>query len=338
MSGDFDFLNNDEQPKAKSKAPPRAEPVDDEPLDDDRPSRSRYARERDDRVERNRDRSTRTAKKGLSPLLIGGIALGALIIVGGGIAVVLAVRGKDPDRKDKPGTTPVAAASTRPTTTNSAKKEPVDANSPSPDVVDKVKKATVRILVAYKNGKGASGSGFVEKDSRLVLTNAHVVGMLDPKDMGPKEIELIVNSGEGDKEYALGGELLTVDKENDLAIIRPFIIDIGSRHIVPDGIVVPRASNVVELQKLYVFGFPLGDALGAEISVRPTTVTSLRKEGGKLSKIQVEGGMTSGNSGGPVVDAKGNVVGVAVSGIKGEAINFAIPGEMVQQLLAKHRK
>ena len=189
------------------------------------------------------------------------------------------------------------------------------------------------MLVAYKNGKGATGSGFVEKDSRLVLTNAHVVGMLDPKDMGPRAIELIVNSGLGDKEYSLGGELLMVDKENDLAIIRPFIIDVGERHLVPEGLVVPRTTNVIELQKLFVFGFPLGAELGSEISVRPTTVTALRK-----NKIQCEGGMTSGNSGGPVVDAKGNVVGVAVSVIRGEAISFAIPGDLVHQLLAKQKK
>ena len=70
---------------------------------------------------------------------------------------------------------------------------------------------------------------------------------------------------------------------------------------------------------------------------RATQVTSLRHDGTKLKKIQVEGGMTFGNSGGPVVDLKGNVVGVAVSGIKGENINFCVPGEMVHQLLANRK-
>ena len=43
--------------------------------------------------------------------------------------------------------------------------------------------------------------------------------------------------------------------------------------------------------------------------------------------------MNPGNSGGPVVDADGHVVGVAVSVIRGTAINFAIPGERVRNLL-----
>jgi hypothetical protein len=313
MSGDFDFFTNDEKNKAKSKAPARSEPKGREPderdkrvpeahaaddgceFDDDldspaRPERKRRRDDRDDRDDRRsepRDRAPSGEKKrGMSPLIIGGIALGALIVVGGGVAVVIAARGRDPERNEKQGTTSFATSTPRPAPTLPAKKDAFDPNSPSAEVVDKVKKATVRVLVAYKNGKGATGSGFVEKDSRLVLTNAHVVGMLDPKDMGPMAIELVVNSGGGDKQYALGGELLMVDKENDLAVIRPFIIEVGERHVVPDGLVVPRTSTVKELQKLFVFGFPLGDSLGGEISIRPTTVTSLRK-----NKIQVEGGM-----------------------------------------------
>ena len=77
-------------------------------------------------------------------------------------------------------------------------KEPVDPKTPSPEVVARVKKATVRVLVEFKDGKQASGSGFVEKNSRKVVTNAHVVGLKDPKDSPWKIINLIVNSGEGE--------------------------------------------------------------------------------------------------------------------------------------------
>jgi S1-C subfamily serine protease len=219
------------------------------------------------------------------------------------------------------------------------KKDPAgDPSTPSPEVVERVKKATVRILVQYPRQKGgASGSGFVEKDTRMVLTNAHVVGMKSMSDAQPL-INLIVNSGEGDKEYRLDGEVVAVDAENDLAVIRPTLLEVGKATPVPDGLVVPKTSGVKELDRLFVFGFPLGSVLGAEISIRPTQVTSLRHEGGKLKKIQVEGGMTFGNSGGPVVDVKGNVVGVAVSGIKDANINFCVPGEMVQQLLAKRNE
>ena len=48
----------------------------------------------------------------------------------------------------------------------------------------------------------------------------------------------------------------------------------------------------------------------------------LHGDDGLLSKVQVNGGMQPGNSGGPVVDPHGNVIGVAVSIIEGTQINF----------------
>ena len=51
------------------------------------------------------------------------------------------------------------------------------------------------------------------------------------------------------------------------------------------------------------------------------------------SQVQVNGGMHPGNSGGPVTDARGDVVGVSVAVIRGTQINFAIPGDFVRQVL-----
>jgi S1-C subfamily serine protease len=332
MPGDFDFFSDDPQAQPKTTRRPRDDERDDRPprRDDRRPTRN------DDRARDER----RTPKKGAPALLIALVAGGALLVVGLGVTIFLIVRGasRAPETTDRSGTS-LAVSAPRPAATIPPKGEPADPNSPTREVVDRVKKATVRVLVAFKKGGRGSGSGFVEKDSRLVLTNAHVVGLKGEKEGGPKAINLVVNSGEGDKEYRLGGELVAADPDTDLAIIRPYILEVGERHIVPEGLVVPKAANLTLLQKLFVFGFPLGDQLGAEISVRPTQVTALRRdERDRLKQIQVEGGMTFGNSGGPVVDVKGNVVGVAVAGIKDTNINLAIPGELVQEFLAREKK
>jgi S1-C subfamily serine protease len=354
MADDFDFFNDEPKAKPKPKPPappppPRAEPIEEDDYDDEPappPPRTRTASRRDRYDEPVRAERPRYGargdehKKKMSPLVLVAIIVGGLIVLGGGIVgIVLAVGGssKPTEPKDKGNTT---TATTKPAVTPSKKDKDAasDLSAPSAETVEKVKKATVKILVQSrsKKGEGGTGSGFVEKESRLVLTNAHVVGMKKITDPPPL-INLVCNSGVGEQEYRLGGEVLAVDAENDLAIIRPTILIPGERTPVPDGLVVPKNSTVSELQKLFVFGFPLGDALGSEISIRPTQVTSLRHEGGKLKKIQVEGGMTFGNSGGPVVDVKGNVCGVAVSGIKDANINFCVPGEMVQQLLAKYK-
>lgn len=67
--------------------------------------------------------------------------------------------------------------------------------------------------------------------------------------------------------------------------------------------------SLTEVQRVYIFGFPKGSALGKEITVSESSVSSLRKDSeGSLSQIQVNGGMQPGNSGGPVVDAGGAVL------------------------------
>jgi S1-C subfamily serine protease len=199
-----------------------------------------------------------------------------------------------------------------------------------PQAREKAKRATVFIKVTMANGQVASGSGFfgVPESRNLILTNAHVVGMLSPGSRPPQRIEVHINSGQSD-ERRLGATVLGVDRSSDLAVL-----DVGeAMSDLPEPLKVKAAAGLSELTDLFTFGFPLGEQLGKEITIRPTTVSSLRKNGGVLDRIQVNGGMDPGNSGGPVVDAAGDVVGVAVAGIEGRLINFAIPGERVNGVL-----
>jgi S1-C subfamily serine protease len=199
----------------------------------------------------------------------------------------------------------------------------------SADARDAVKRATVYIRVAMQQGT-ASGSGFFGAPDApsLVLTNAHVVGMLSPDSPRPSKVEVVVNSGEsGEKTFV--AKILGVDRISDLAVL-----DVGSKPGLPRPLTVKSATAVRELDNVYVFGFPLGETLGKEITIRPSSVSSLRKRNGVLHHIQVNGGMDEGNSGGPVVDSSGHVIGVAVSGYKGRLINFAIPGDRVHAILA----
>src|SRR5262249_39843358 len=139
-----------------------------------------------------------------------------------------------------------------------------------------------------------------------VLTNAHVVGMLINEGNKPKKIEVVRNSGTSEeKKYP--GEILGVDRGADLAVLRVKASD------APKPLEVKSARSLVETQQVWVFGFPLGASLGKAVTVSNTAVSSFREENGVLAKVQVNGGMQPGNSGGPVVDAHGNVIGVAVS-------------------------
>src|SRR5262249_41174358 len=135
------------------------------------------------------------------------------------------------------------------------------------------------------------------------------------------------NSGETD-EKKIPATVLGVDRSTDLAVL-----GVPPMAGLPEPLTVTSADALQELDKVYIFGFPLGEALGKEITIRPSSVSSLRKQRGVLHQVQVAGGMAPGNSGGPVVDDNGHVVGVAVSGIPGKMINFAIPGQRVHTIL-----
>ena len=62
-------------------------------------------------------------------------------------------------------------------------------------------------------------------------------------------------------------------------------------------------------------------------------MATLRTDVSGVTQIQVNGGMDSGSSGGPVIDSRGVVVGIARAGIKGSTVNFAVPAEKIRGLL-----
>jgi V8-like Glu-specific endopeptidase len=196
-----------------------------------------------------------------------------------------------------------------------------------PDVLKKVKNATVYIRVTLASGAICSGSGFFTGAANTIVTNGHVLGMLSPQGRQPKKIEVVINSGTKD-EKTFPAKIAQIAPDTDLAVI--FV----TGKDFPEHLQIGDAKDLVETQGLYVVGFPLGEKLNKSVTIRKTSVSSLRKnKSDGIQDVQVEGGMDHGNSGGPVIDAKGQVVGVAVSGIGGTQINFAIPGETVKNFL-----
>jgi S1-C subfamily serine protease len=190
----------------------------------------------------------------------------------------------------------------------------------------KLKQATVLLKVRLPDGRLVSGSGFFAGESGLVLTNAHVLGMLDPGSRRPTSVQVVINSGESDSR-TLQAAVLGVDPGTDLALLRV------SGKKFPEPLKLGTARDLSETDELLVIGFPFGEQLGKNITVTKTTVTSLRKSSVSINRIQVSGGIHPGNSGSPVTNARGEVVGVAVSGLKNAKIQFAIPVDHVSIFL-----
>ncbi len=275
-------------------------------------------------------------------LLLFGV-IGGIFLFGGSNKVAkkdlpaVIAAGKDPakpDGRDRPGD---KAAPEKPNVEEPVvNAQPPEFEAPrgsmpsaiAPELTQRVKRATAQIRVTFPNGETGEGSGFFAIERGLVVSNAHVVGMLHIMEK-PRKIDVVINSGEPD-EYHRNAIVLGADQDQDLALLR---LD-GEAESLPPPLMVDSQSPLMELQKVYVFGFPFGAQLGKNITVSESSISSFRKNrDGSLHQIQVNGGMHPGNSGGPVVDARGNVIGVSVAVIKGTLINFAIPGEKVRGMV-----
>src|ERR1019366_2477705 len=157
----------------------------------------------------------------------------------------------------------------------------------------------------------------------------HVVGMGAHGCSAPAKVDVVVNSGEAD-EITLQGHVLAADWISDLAVVR--VTNAAGK--LPPPLSIGSTPSLSELQKVYILGFPLGTSLGKNITVAETSVSALRRdESSVIRQIQVGSNILPGNSGGPIVDSRGMVVGVAVAFVGLGQLGFAVPGERVHDLL-----
>lgn len=163
----------------------------------------------------------------------------------------------------------------------------------------------------------ATGTGFVVSADGHLVTCAHVV-------RGATKVDVKF----GDRTYE--AKVLSLDKRNDLALLK---IDAKQLAVLSMG-----DSSAVELaQNIRVVGYPLTDVLGASIKVTSGTVCGfIDQDSDQL--FQVDAPINAGNSGGPVVNESGQVVGVASAKLSGEEISnvgFAVPVAEVCAMLRK---
>ena len=137
-----------------------------------------------------------------------------------------------------------------------------------------------------------SGSGFFVSSEGHVITNHHVIDGCNTTKVSFKGNQI-------------DAQILAVDKMNDIAILKT--------NIKPNSIFPISNEDVSLLEDVVVAGYPLGKKVSSAIKTHKGVVTALAGAGDNYSNFQTDAAINAGNSGGPIMNQKGNIVGIAVA-------------------------
>ncbi|MDD6188910.1 MAG: trypsin-like peptidase domain-containing protein [Clostridiales bacterium] len=176
---------------------------------------------------------------------------------------------------------------------------------------------TVANVFGQVTSSAITGSGFIISTDGYILTNYHVVETADEQGL-----DITVSLYNGDEYIA---ELIGKEAENDVALLK-----IDAKNL--PALVLNTSGDLVVGQNVYAIGNPLGEltytltegivsALDRDIAVEPNV---------SIKMFQISAAINSGNSGGPVFNDRGEVIGIASAkyantGVEG--LGFAIPIE-----------
>jgi serine protease Do len=174
----------------------------------------------------------------------------------------------------------------------------------------------------------SAGSGFVLSSDGYIVTNYHVVE-------GASAVNVTFVNG---KSYA--AEYIGGDATNDFAVIK-----INANNLKP--VTIGRSSKLCVGDQVVAIGNALGElSFSLTVGYVSGTDRHIATDGSYINMIQTDASINSGNSGGPLFNSKGEVVGITTakysgttsSGVSIEGIGFAIPVDEVYSMLEDLRQ
>ena len=184
------------------------------------------------------------------------------------------------------------------------------------EIYQKVNPSTVTVLTGNRDGSAMVGTGVIFTEDGFILTNAHVIA-------GGSECYVVLDTGEDYRACLLG-----LDEEKDLAVIK----------IAASGLPAAEFGDSDALtvgDPVYAIGNPLGVELRGTLT--DGIVSAINRDvdvdGVTMTLIQTNAALNNGNSGGPLINRYGQVIGINVmkmgmdrwSTASVEGLGFAIP-------------
>ena len=189
----------------------------------------------------------------------------------------------------------------------------MDFNGTFTQVMDDLVQRVLPSLVIVRGHRFGAGAGIVWGADGLILTNNHVVGRHTP-----------VVILQDDREFE--SRLLARDPDVDLALL-----SIDARDLTPlaPASALPRVGEMV-----FAFGHPWGQRNTVTRGIVSALVHAHNRRGDKLPVVRSDVPLAPGNSGGPLVNARGEVVGInamIVGGDQSVSIAASVASEFVRK-------
>jgi len=174
--------------------------------------------------------------------------------------------------------------------------------------------------------KVGTGTLFYVNAEGMAITNSHVVA-------GCKEVKV---------EGSDSAKVVTQDTANDLALVKIAGANSAFGRIDSD------PGKIRQGEEIVVFGYPLNSVLSSGGNLTPGVISALTGLGNNTNQLQITAPIQPGSSGSPVLNAKGNVIGVVAmklsdskmaqtTGQVAQNINFAISGQSLKAFLDAHQ-
>ena len=181
-----------------------------------------------------------------------------------------------------------------------------------------VSPSVVSIAVEISGADTAGGAGFVIDDDGHILTNAHVVEEA-------RALTVIFHDG-----YEASAHIIGMDTRVDLAVIK---VDVARRRRKP--VAFGDSDALVVGEAVVAIGSPHGLDATLTRGIISGLNRRLEFDDGTVMEdaIQTDAALAPGNSGGPLLNQAGEVIGVNTAGYRGTALGFAIPSNLARNVI-----
>lgn len=165
--------------------------------------------------------------------------------------------------------------------------------------------------VTFKEIKKSSGSGFFLTTDGIIATNAHVFD-------NAESLKVQISNEIGNFEYS--AKVLLVDSKNDVALIKIDDEKFQGLSSIPYSLVEKAEIG----EKVFTIGYPLNDVMGTNYKVTDGIVSSVSGIEDDMRYYQISVPLQPGNSGGPLFNYEGDVIGITSARLNSKAVGTDI--------------